>query len=48
MSDDGRNTFRNEESGTSVVGYALIKYSAFVIIVLAILFFLANHVLPRF
>lgn len=40
--------FREEEAATSIVGYALIKYSAFVIIVLAVLFFLANYVLPRF
>jgi len=36
------------ETGTSVVGYALIKYSATVIITIAILYFLARYVLPRF
>jgi len=43
-----RDFIREGEVGSSVVGYALIKYSALVIITLAILYFLANYVLPRF
>jgi hypothetical protein len=36
-----------QEPGNGLVGYAAIKYSAIVIIVLAILAFLAWYVLPR-
>jgi hypothetical protein len=36
-----------EPESNSLVGYAAIKYSAIVIIVLAILAFLAWYVLPR-
>jgi hypothetical protein len=43
-----RDLIREGESGTSVVGYALIKYSATVIITIAILYFLARYVLPLF
>ncbi|HEY8449550.1 MAG TPA: hypothetical protein VIL95_03635 [Bacillota bacterium] len=35
-----------ESSGTSLVGYAAIKYFSWVIIVVAILYFLARYVLP--
>jgi hypothetical protein len=35
------------EPGNGLVGYAAIKYAAIVIIVLAILAFLAWYVLPR-
>jgi hypothetical protein len=38
-------TVREESNG--VVGYAAIKYTAIVVIVLAILAFLAWYVLPR-
>lgn len=37
-----------EARGTAIVGYAFVKYSAIVVIVLAILYFLANYILPRF
>jgi len=36
-----------EPEGTGLVGYAAIKYAAAVIIVLAILAFLAWYVIPR-
>lgn len=35
-----------EASGTSLVGYAAIKYFSYVIIVIAVLYFLARYVLP--
>ncbi len=36
----------NADEGGSMVGYAAIKYAAIVIIVLAILYFLAVYVVP--
>jgi hypothetical protein len=36
-----------EEPGSGLVGYAAIKYTAIVVIVLAILGFLGLYVLPR-
>jgi hypothetical protein len=36
------------EPGSSLAGYAAIKYTAIVVIVLAILAFLAWYVVPRF
>jgi hypothetical protein len=50
MYDDERHTHRPaapEEPGSGLVGYAAIKYTAIVVIVLAILGFLALYVLPR-
>lgn len=38
----------NEARGTAIVGYAFVKYTAIVVIVLAILYFVANYILPRF
>jgi hypothetical protein len=38
---------RDPEPGSGFVGYAAIKYTAIVVIVLAILGFLAFYVLPR-
>jgi hypothetical protein len=38
---------REPETGSGLVGYAAIKYTAIVVIVLAILAFLAWYVLPR-
>lgn len=35
-----------ESSGTSLVAYAAIKYFSWVIIVVAILYFMARYVLP--
>ncbi|HEX6990011.1 MAG TPA: hypothetical protein VF282_11145 [Bacillota bacterium] len=35
-----------ESSGTSLIAYAAIKYFSWVIIVIAILYFLARYVLP--
>jgi hypothetical protein len=37
-----------EPDGSGLAGYAAIKYTAIVIIVLAILFFLAVYILPKF
>ena len=45
--DETRRMIEREERG-SVVGYAAIKYAAIVIIVLAILYFLAVFVVPLF
>jgi hypothetical protein len=39
---------RDPEGGNGLVGYAAIKYAAVVIIVLAILAFLAWYVIPVF
>ncbi len=36
-----------EEPGSGLVGYAAIKYTAIVVIVLAILAFVAWYVIPR-
>jgi len=36
-----------EPEGSGLVGYAAIKYAAIVIIVLAILAFLASYIIPR-
>jgi hypothetical protein len=52
MSDPYRHThevepMREPETGNGLVGYAAIKYTAIVVIVLAILAFLAWYVLPR-
>lgn len=50
MHDDDRHTHRRtspEEPGSGIVGYAAIKYTAIVVIVLAILAFLGLYVLPR-
>lgn len=50
MHDDQDHTHRPvtpEEPGNGLVGYAAIKYAAIVVIVLAILGFLAFYVLPR-
>jgi hypothetical protein len=54
MSDPYRHTHevevepvREPETGSGLVGYAAIKYTAVVVIVLAILAFLAWYVLPR-
>jgi hypothetical protein len=46
MSDD--HTHSPEAESSSLAGYAAIKYSAIVIIVLAILAFLAWYVVPAF
>jgi len=43
-----KELIREGETGTSVVGYALIKYSATVIITIAILYFLARYIIPLF
>jgi hypothetical protein len=40
--------FRDPERSSGLVGFAAIKYAAIVIIVLAILAFLAWYVIPRF
>lgn len=45
---EDKELIEREASGTAVVGYAFVKYSAFVIITIAILYFLARWVLPRF
>jgi high-affinity Fe2+/Pb2+ permease len=37
-----------EPEGNGLVGYAAIKYAAIVIIVLAILAFIAMYLIPRF
>lgn len=50
MHDDQGHAHRPvtpEEPGNGLVGYAAIKYAAIVVIVLAILAFLALYVLPR-
>lgn len=52
MSDPYRHTHeaepvREPETGSGLVGFAAIKYTAIVVIVLAILAFLAWYVLPR-
>ena len=54
MSDPYRHTHevevepvREPEAGNGLVGFAAIKYTAIVVIVLAILAFLAWYVLPR-
>ena len=54
---EGRTMYENEphthrptapeEPGSGLVGYAAIKYTAIVVIVLAILAFLGLYVLPR-
>jgi hypothetical protein len=46
MSDDHTHSPETESSG--LAGYAAIKYTAIVIIVLAILAFLAWYVVPAF
>jgi hypothetical protein len=46
MSDE--HTHSPEPESSSLAGYAAIKYSAIVIIVLAILAFLAWYVIPKF
>jgi hypothetical protein len=46
MSDE--HTHNPEPESSSLAGYAAIKYSAIVIIVLAILAFIAWYVIPRF
>jgi hypothetical protein len=38
---------REPEEGSGLVGYAAIKYAAIVVIVLAILAFVAWYILPR-
>lgn len=45
--DEAQRIIEREERG-NVVGYAAIKYAAIVIIVLAILYFLAAFVIPLF
>jgi hypothetical protein len=52
VSDPYRHTHevepvREPETGSGLVGFAAIKYTAIVVIVLAILAFLAWYVLPR-
>lgn len=50
MHDDEGHTHQPvapREPGNGLVGYAAIKYAAIVVIVLAILAFLAWYVLPR-
>jgi hypothetical protein len=52
VTDPYRHTHEPEpvhepETGSGLVGYAAIKYTAIVVIVLAILAFLAWYVLPR-
>ena len=39
---------RDPEGGNGLVGYAAIKYAAIVIVVLAVLSFLAWYVIPMF
>ena len=46
MSDD--HTHSPEPESSSLTGYAAIKYTAIVIIVLAILAFLAWYIVPAF
>ena len=46
-SGDHVHEVREPERGDGLVGYAAIKYTAIVVIVLAILGFLAWYVLPR-
>lgn len=46
MSDE--HTHNPEPESSSLAGFAAIKYSAIVIIVLAILAFIAWYVIPRF
>ncbi|HEX4863765.1 MAG TPA: hypothetical protein VFV02_06820 [Acidimicrobiales bacterium] len=46
MSDE--HIHRPEPESSSLAGYAAIKYSAIVIIVLAILAFIAWYVIPAF
>jgi hypothetical protein len=46
MSDDHTHSPEPESSG--LAGYAAIKYTAIVIIVLAILAFLAWYIVPKF
>ena len=46
-SKDHVHEVREPERGDGLVGYAAIKYTAAVVIVLAILGFLAWYVLPR-
>lgn len=43
-----REPMRDPEGGNGLVGYAAIKYAAIVIIVIAILAFLAWYVIPKF
>lgn len=45
---EDRHTREPVEPGSSLTGYAAIKYTAIVVIVLSILAFLAWYVLPRF
>lgn len=45
---DENELIDREARGSAIVGYAFVKYSAIVIIVLAVLYFVANYVLPRF
>jgi hypothetical protein len=52
MSDPYRHTHEVEpvhepETGNGIVGFAAIKYTAIVVIVLAILLFLGYVILPR-
>jgi len=52
MSDPYRHThdvepMREPEAGNGLVGFAAIKYTAIVVIVLAVLAFIAWYVLPR-
>jgi hypothetical protein len=47
-SHDRRNIHNPEPESSSLAGYAAIKYTAIVIIVLAILAFLAWYVIPAF
>jgi hypothetical protein len=46
MSDD--HTHRPEPESSGLAGYAAIKYTAIVIIVLAILAFIAWYIIPAF
>jgi hypothetical protein len=46
MSDD--HTYSPEPESSGLTGFAAIKYSAIVIIVLAILAFIAWYVIPAF
>ena len=46
MTDD--HTHSQEPESSSLAGYAAIKYTAIVIIVLAILAFLAWYIVPKF
>ncbi|HEU4355452.1 MAG TPA: hypothetical protein VFT27_07670 [Actinomycetota bacterium] len=48
MANEDYHTHTPTEPGSGLTGYAAIKYTAIVVIVLAILAFLAWYVIPKF